>query len=128
MKGSCLCGGVSYEIEGSTHNARYCHCANCRKFSGTAYAAWGLVQTSHLTVAPSAAVTKYDSGGGLRVFCAACGSPVWFEPAGMPQYRGIPLGVVDDRSVPAPQMHVWTRSKVPWASITDGLPQHETHP
>jgi hypothetical protein len=128
MNGSCLCGNVSYEIKGPIHNARYCHCANCRKFSGTAYAAWGLVQTAQLAIAPSeAGVTKYDSGGGLRVFCATCGSPLWYEPASLPQYRGIPLGAIDG-DVPAPAMHVWTKSKAPWVSISDELPQHETHP
>lgn len=129
MKARCLCGNVTYEITGPVHSARYCHCANCRKFSGTAFAAWGLTETTHVVVAPaSGAVTKYESGAGLRVFCSSCGSPLWYEPAGLPQYRGIPLGVIDEGAVPKPQMHVWTRSKVSWQSISDGLPQHETHP
>ena len=42
MKASCLCGGVTYEITGPIQRARYCHCVHCRKFSGTAHAAWGL--------------------------------------------------------------------------------------
>ncbi len=128
MKGSCLCGGVSYEINGPIGFARYCHCANCRKFSGTAYAAWGLVRTDQFTVAADAHVTKFNSGGGLRVFCASCGSPLWYEPAQLPQFRGIALGAIDDPGVPQPTMHVWTRSKVPWVSLHDDLPQHETHP
>jgi len=129
MKGSCLCGRVSYEITGSIHNARYCHCSNCRKFSGTAFAAWGLARTDRFAVTSSPDnVTKYDSGGGLRVFCTTCGSPLWFEPAGLPQFRGIPLGAIDDRGVAVPSMHVWTKSKVDWASIDDDLPQHATHP
>ena len=41
---------------------------------------------------------------------------------------GIPLGVLDDDGVPRPEMHVWMKSAVPWESISDGLPQHETHP
>lgn len=129
MKGSCLCKAVSFDIDGTVHNARYCHCTNCRKFSGTAYAAWGLVPTDKLTISPAdGGVTKFDSGGGLRVFCSTCGSPLWYEPAGMPQYRGIPLGVIDDRNVPAPQIHLWTKSKAPWVTVADDLPQHETHP
>jgi len=129
IKGSCLCGAVSIEIAGSLRNARYCHCVNCRKFSGTAFAAWGLAQTSQITVAPSEPkVTKFDSGGGLRVFCAVCGSPLWYEPAGLPQFRGIPLGAIDVGDASQPEMHVWTKSRVPWASIADGLPQHEMHP
>ena len=129
MKGSCLCKAVSFEIDGTVHNARYCHCSNCRKFSGTAYAAWGLVPTAQFAVTPTdSGVTKFDSGGGLRVFCSTCGSPLWYEPAGLPQYRGIPLGAIDDRDVPTPQMHLWTQSKAPWVSVTDDLPQHATHP
>jgi hypothetical protein len=81
-----------------------------------------------MTVASEGSVTKYDSGGGLRVFCSTCGSPLWYEPAGLPQFRGVPLGAIDDRGVPQPQMHVWTKSKLSWVSIPDDLPQHETHP
>jgi len=129
MKGSCLCGRVTFQISGAINNARYCHCTNCRKFSGTAYAAWGLVRTDQFNVVPSEGnVTKYDSGGGLRVFCTTCGSPLWYEPNGLPQFRGIPLGAIDDRGAASPAMHVWTKSKVDWASIGDDLPRHATHP
>jgi hypothetical protein len=129
LKASCLCGGVSYEIMGAIRTPRYCHCLHCRKFSGTGHAAWGLIETTQLTITSlESRVTKYDSGGGLRVFCSSCGSALWYEPSGRPQYRGIPLGAVDGDGVPEPQMHVWTKSKVPWQSITDDLPQHDSGP
>jgi hypothetical protein len=116
IKGSCLCGKVSIEIDGPLTNTRFCHCANCRKFSGTSPAAWGLARTEQFKVSPAAsAVTKYDSGNGLRVFCSACGSPLWYEPNGMSQYRGIPLGVIDEGDVPKPDKQVWTASKVDWS-------------
>jgi hypothetical protein len=129
IKGSCLCGAVSFEIQGPLRSARFCHCTHCRKFSGTNSAAWGLAETAHVTIAPLAPnVTKFNSGGGLRVFCSACGSPLWYEPAGRPEFRGIPLGAIDEGDVAKPEKHVWTRSKVPWGSISDDLPQFETHP
>lgn len=129
MKASCLCGGVTYEITGPIQRARYCHCAHCRKFAGTAHAAWGLIETAHLTVErSSSSVSKYNSGNGLRVFCSSCGSPLWYEPTGLPQFRGIPLGVIDDEGVPEPQMHVWTKSKVSWAAISDELPRYDMQP
>ena len=130
MKASCLCGGITYEITGPLQRARYCHCTNCRKFSGTAYAAWGLVETAHLVISQAnTGLGKYDSGNGLRVFCNTCGSPVWYEPTRLPQYRGIPLGVIDDDDgVPKPEMHVWMKSKVSWDCVSDALPQHDTHP
>jgi hypothetical protein len=129
LSGSCLCGSVSLEILGAIHSPRYCHCSTCRKFSGTAFAAWGLVQARQLIVIGlESNVTKYDSGGGLRAFCSSCGSPLWYEPANAPAYRGVPLGVIDAGDVPTPEMHVWTQSQVSWASIDDELPRHDTHP
>lgn len=130
INGRCLCGSVSIEIDGCLHSPRYCHCANCRKFSGAAYAAWALARTDELTIVPSDPdVTRYHAGGGgLRVFCSSCGSPLWFEPAGLPQFRGIPLGLIDEGEVAKPQMHVWTRSKLAWVSTADDLPQYETYP
>jgi hypothetical protein len=129
LKGSCLCGIVSYEIHGAIQSARFCHCVTCRKFSGAAVAPWGLVATAHLIVTgPESNIAKYDSGGGLRAFCSSCGSPLWYEPANLPAFRGVPLGVIDEGLVPTPEMHVWTKSKASWASIDDELPQHETHP
>jgi hypothetical protein len=127
IKGSCLCGNISLQIDGEVRNARFCHCVNCRKFSGTGYAAWGLVRADQLTVsAPDFQVTKFDSGGGLRAFCSSCGAPLWYEPAGMPQYRGIPLGVIDEGQVPKPAMHVWAKSKVDWISMPTDCPVYET--
>jgi hypothetical protein len=88
-----------------------------------------LIDAAHLVIGQSnPTVSKYDSGDGLRVFCSSCGSPLWYEPTRLPQYRGIPLGVIDDEGVPEPQMHVWMKSSVAWESVSDGLPQHDTHP
>src|ERR1700722_14897287 len=130
IKGSCLCGAVSFEIQGRLHSARYCHCTNCRKFSGTGYAAWGLAETCQIAIAPSVPkVTKFDSGGGLRVFCSACGSPLWYEPAGRPQFRGISVSAIDGGAGGGAERHVWMKSKVSWAAMSDdGLPQNQTHP
>ena len=129
LKGTCLGGRISFEINGPIHSARFCHCLNCRKFSGTAYAAWGVVASESLKVTDSqSSVTKYDSGGGLRAFCRSCGCPLWYEPASLPHIRGVPLGALDEGHVPTPEMHVWTRSRVSWATVSDNLPQHETYP
>ena len=130
IKGSCLCRLVRFEINGPVEQSRYCHCENCRKFSGTAQSAWGLTATSAFTLmTPNAKLTKFDAGsGGLRTFCAVCGSPLWFEPAQMPEFRGIALGAIDEGEVSAPVMHLWTRSSPEWETIEGDLPQYETIP
>ncbi len=126
LRATCLCGNAAYEVSGEIHSPRYCHCQNCRKFSGTAFAAWGIVQADVFKLTSSEAdIQKYDSGGGLRAFCNTCGSPLWFEPAENSTILGVPLGAFDEGDVPAPAMHVWTQSKAPWTSIDDELPQSD---
>jgi hypothetical protein len=88
-----------------------------------------LVREAQIEVVVAASgVTKFDSGGGLRVFCSVCSSPVWYEPAGFPRFPGIPLGAIDEGEVEKPHMHVWMKSRAPWVSIGDDLPHHDTHP
>ena len=124
---SCLCGAISYEIDGKITEPRYCHCSNCRKFSGSAYVAWGIVQAdSFRWISGAELVSRFDAGNGYRTFCSQCGSPVRYEPHATNKIVGIPLGALVD--APRPTMHLWTRSKLPWVEINDDLVQHETYP
>ena len=124
VEGSCGCGGVRFELTGPISMNRYCHCVNCRKFSGTAQSAWGLAQSSDFRITvQQTEVSKYDAGsGGLSVFCSTCGSPLWFEPKDMPAYKGIALGAVDTGDIAAPDSRWWVGSNPEWAAISDDLP------
>ncbi len=37
--GSCLCGEVTYQVEGDFEKFYLCHCERCRKDTGSAHAA-----------------------------------------------------------------------------------------
>lgn len=130
-RGSCLCGAVSFVIEGPPLRAAHCHCGRCRKARSAAHA-------SNLIVADDG--VRFTRGGDrlssykvpearffTQVFCSDCGSP-------MPRVdpiRGlafIPLGSLDD-DVPIPvQYHIFVNSKAPWFEITDGHPQYPEGP
>ena len=124
----CLCGKVSFRLLGRLHSARYCHCTNCRKFSGTSPAAWAMAQTADLEAAGDLPITRFDSGRGLRCFCTECGSPVWFESKEFPEIVGIPLGIIDSGDVPAPEMHLWVQSKPGWCAVAANLPRLSAGP
>ena len=132
IEASCLCGRIIFTIHGELSSARTCHCTTCRKFSGTSPAAWAMARAADLRIDPEAdleaAVTRYDSGRGIRCFCARCGSPVWFESKDYSDIVMIPLGVLDDGDVPTPSAHIFVGSKPGWCSIHDDLPQHATYP
>lgn len=127
--GACLCGAIRFTLDCELRAPRNCYCENCTRFAGTAPATWAIALSAALTVTTSReAVTKFDSGKGLRCFCSRCGSPVWFESKDHPEFVAIPLGVLDAGDVPSPEMHIWTASKPTWCAINDDLPQFETNP
>lgn len=129
IHGSCLCKSITFELGGELRSARYCHCENCRKFSGMSPAVWAMAESAQLAITSEAAsIAQYDSGRGVRCFCSNCGSPLWFKSLDDPEIVAIPLGVLDDSDIPPPEKHLWVKSKPAWCAITDKLPQFETHP
>src|SRR5258705_3501797 len=66
--GECLCGAVRYSVSGDPIHVARCHCADCRKESGSAfsvYAQWP-VEMFEMT----GEIASYDGRG----FCPRCGS------------------------------------------------------
>ncbi|NKL55413.1 GFA family protein [Rhizobium leguminosarum] len=65
--GSCLCGAVAYRVEGEPLCTGLCHCADCRKSSGSAFvffAVWPRQAFSH-----SGKIATFAG----RSFCPVCG-------------------------------------------------------
>src|SRR5438270_14055109 len=77
LHGSCLCGGVKFEIDGPLHRASNCHCSMCRKQHVAAFRSRArLAKADFKWIEGEALVTFYESSpGGLRGFCRVCGSP-----------------------------------------------------
>ena len=125
LRGSCLCGGVRYEINGSLSGVLNCHCSMCRKAHGAAFRTRASVKAADFHwVRGEELVTYYESSpGNHRGFCRVCGSPLLsrfdFEPA----VYGLPLGALDDDPGKKPKRHVFVAYKAPWYDISDGLPQ-----
>ena len=135
IRGSCLCGGVKFEITGPLSSPLNCHCSQCRKQHGAPFRSRVRVQIEDFRWLKGEHLIKYyqSEGGYLRGFCRECGSPIinrtgpnWKRAAQFPralsQY-GIPLAILDDPPV-RPVCHVFVGSKAPWFDITDDLPQY----
>ncbi|UTN73684.1 GFA family protein [Pseudomonas aeruginosa] len=72
LSGSCLCGAVRYEIDAPIESASHCHCSQCRKAHGAAFATYGKVRREAFRyVAGADAVAEYHSSPGVtRTFAA----------------------------------------------------------
>ena len=123
--GSCLCGGVQFQIEGELAPIQICHCIQCRKAQGSAIVTNIPVQETHFTlVSGEDLLGAFESSPGKqRVFCKNCGSPVYSKTVKVPGVVRIRAGTLDGDLETQPQAHYWVSCKANWYEINDNLPQ-----
>ena len=140
IHGSCLCGGVKFEIAGPLLRPLNCHCTYCRKQQGAAFRSRARVRRSDFKwLQGEELLTYYEATPGYRRgFCRVCGSPIVnyaephsslarANPAALEEF-GISLAVLDDDPGVRPENHCFVGSKAPWFEITDDLPQYQGYP
>ena len=129
LRGSCLCGGVRFEVTEASDALRYCHCESCKKLSGGA-------ATVNLRV-PSAAVrilegddllqTFRPEGGSAKTFCRTCGSNLFGGGWPESQNASVRASAIDDPFDAHPGAHIFVRSVAPWETLPDdGAQRFET--
>jgi hypothetical protein len=130
LRGSCLCGGIRYEIDGALGTALFCHCSMCRKAHGSAFRARAAVpRAAFRWTSGEALLARYESSPGtFRCFCSVCGSPLASFFADDPATVGLPLGALDGDPGVRPALHVHVASKAPWWEIADDLPRFDALP
>ena len=126
LEGGCLCGGVRLRVTGKLGPAGYCHCKQCQRASGSAFAANAPARIKYFQITSgSDLVSEYESSPGkYRAFCHRCGSPIYSRRDTEPDVRNLRLGALDSDPERRPLAHVWVSSKAPWYSIEDSLPKY----
>ena len=130
ITGNCECGSVQYQIDGEINDFSHCHCSQCRRLHGAAYATFAGVSRqdfSYLTgQSDLASYTSSDSHE--RVFCKVCGSNIMVALDSEPDDFYVAMGTVNgDPKLPS-GYHIFVGSKAPWHTIDDQLEQHEEFP
>lgn len=124
--GGCLCGAVRFEIVGDLAPIQICHCEDCRKAQGSAFAANMPVAVERLRLISGQDLLRaYESSPGkARVFCSTCGSPLFSRLAARPDVVRIRAGTLDPGAPTSVGFHFFTDSKADWWTIDDDLPRH----
>lgn len=121
--GSCLCGAVTFTVDGELSAPDACHCTMCRKQTGHYYASTD-VPKDKLTVNGAANVTWYQSSSKVRRgFCTTCGSTLFFDPPHL-DWIGVSMGAFDQPTKTKLSLHIFVADKGDYYEITDGLPQN----
>jgi hypothetical protein len=131
LQGSCLCGGVRFEVTAPFRFANHCHCSRCRKHSGTFGQTQGRVLRDDVRFLSGEELLRvYAPAGdaGRKVFCSVCGSSLFGGnwPDGPISVR---FGSLDGDPGIRPQYHAFVESRAVWDELPeDGLPQYPDEP
>ena len=125
--GSCLCGGVAYEVTGELSQVDYCHCTQCRKTSGHFVAAASCRPEALRLVADSSLTWYPSSASADRGFCKVCGSSVFWKPK-HGGHVSVMAGTLDAPTGLRAVEHIFVADASDYYSIADGLPQHAAYP
>jgi hypothetical protein len=132
LPGSCLCGGVRFEVTAPFRWANHCHCSRCRKHSGAFGGTQGRVPREGFRLLAGQELIRVfrPDGGRVKAFCSVCGSSLFGAEWPEGEEVAIRLGSLDGEPGIRPQFHTFVASRAPWDEIPDdGLPRFdEGHP
>lgn len=122
LSGSCLCGDVSFTVNGPLGRATACHCGQCRKQSGHHWASSSAAESDITITGPVKWYAASDTA--KRGFCPECGSFL-FWAAHDEDTMSFSLGGLDAPTGLKLQSHIFVADKGDYYEIADGLPQHD---
>ena len=119
--GSCLCGGVQFEVRGPLRDVIVCHCGQCRRTHGHV-SAYTSVARDDLALTSSDALAWYEaSDRARRGFCRGCGASLFWEPKGEGRVA-VSAGCLDLPTGLKTVRHIYVDDASDYYELTDGLP------
>jgi hypothetical protein len=129
FEGGCACGEVRYRLASEPLIVHCCHCLNCQRQTGSAFVINALIEADRVEVLrgePRVVRAPRDEGPPQRIWrCPACGTAL-FSQYGRPEVHFVRVGTLDDPTALAPDVHIYTRSKLSWITLPDSVPAFET--
>ena len=121
FEGQCACGAVRYRLKTGPMFVHCCHCRDCQRQCGSAFAINALIETDRIEilsgeVAPTRMPT--DSGRPHDIYrFQACGTAMWSDYGGRPALRFVRVATLDEPEALPPDVHIFARSKLDWMRL-----------
>jgi hypothetical protein len=130
LEGGCSCGAVRYRLSADPLFIHCCHCLNCQRQTGSAFVINLLIESDRMELLgsePQPVDVPRDDGSKQRIFrCPTCQVAV-FSEYGRPEVRFVRGGTLDEPSAVAPDVHIFTRSKLSWVTLPDSVPAFDVY-
>lgn len=125
LEGGCACGEVRYALKREPMFVNCCHCTSCQTQTGSAFVINALIESREvetLNGQPEPVMTPTESGQGQRVWrCPSCHVALWSNYGGaVDKIRFVRVGTLDRPGEVPPDIHIYTRSKLPWVMLPEG--------
>ncbi|MGI0154321.1 GFA family protein [Pseudidiomarina sp. WS423] len=128
-RGSCLCGAVTFEVQGEFDSFYVCHCRYCQKDTGSAHAANLFASSATLNwLAGAEAVTSFTlpNTRHSKSFCRHCGSALPNQPS--VSMLMVPAGCLDSPINLSPTARLFTASEPTWCKALETSPTFQGLP
>jgi hypothetical protein len=131
LEGGCACGEVRYRLNAAPMIVHCCHCRDCQRQTGGGFAVNALIETDRIEMlsgAPVAVSMPTDSGRPHDVYrCPTCEIAVWSDYGRRGIMRFVRATTLDDPQALAPDVHIFTRSKLPWVGLPADVPAFDIY-
>jgi len=122
LEGGCACDMVRYRLEGRPMYVHCCHCTACQTETGSAFALNLLIESDRVRLVsgvPEPVMTPSASGKGQQILrCRDCEVALWSNYGGaVDKIRFVRGGTLENPGAVVPDIHIFTRSKLPWVQI-----------
>ncbi len=127
IQGTCSCGNIRYQLNQAPLFIHCCHCTWCQRESGSAFAINALIETASVELLegePEALVVPSNSGKGQKILrCQHCNVTLWSHYVGAGESLSfIRVGSLLQAPLFAPDIHIFTESKLPWVVLPENIP------
>ena len=125
LTGKCSCGAIRYALAADPLIVHACHCLDCQRRTGGPHVINLWIETKHVQrsgAEPRLYSTRGGSGKNHEVhFCGDCGTDLWSRYHSVSgDCRFVRAGTLDDPSQVVPDVHIFTRTKLPWLRLPEG--------
>jgi hypothetical protein len=131
FEGSCACRAVRYRLLSEPMFVHCCHCLDCQRQTGSAFAINAVIETSRIELlsgTPEPVPVPTDSGRPHDIYrCPTCRVALWSDYGRRPALRFVRVATLDRPHAIKPDVHIYVRSKVPWIRLPDDARTFEAY-
>lgn len=126
MEGGCSCGVIRYRMATAPMFVNCCHCRDCQRQTGSAFAINAIIEADRVEMLqgqPERVTLPTESGRPHDVYrCPTCQTALWSDYGRRRVLLFLRVGTLDDPAALPPNVHIFTRSKLPWLPLPDDVP------